>query len=345
MFCWKFPRYLMTLLIFSAIFSCKNGRNQAETIAIGPGSDPSYKNLNDSIKQFPSDASLYLQRALRLTRQNAHELAFDDFTKAWTLKPDLDNALPLAANLEILGKHSERLNLLESLNHEFPSNEQVSRLLADAYASSGNNRQALLIYNQMIARDSLDSETHYEKGLLLEQLKDTSGAIEALKKAYSSQGVDTYGLELARLYAEQKNPRSIQICDYILKHDSAALLIDPLFVKGIYYSNMKQYPLAIAQFDLCIHRDWKTTDAYLEKGMAYYHMQKYNAAVETFNMAITVTNTDPDAYYWLGRSYESLNRKTDAVLNYRKAVLLDKNFSEAMQRIKNLDPGFAEPVR
>ena len=94
----------------------------------------------------------------------------------------------------------------------------------------------------MLAKDSLDPETFYEKALLLEQLNDTAGAIKALQKAYTIQGVDTYGLELAHLFAEQKNPRALEICDFILRQDSLRLLIDPFFIKGIYYANVKQYP-------------------------------------------------------------------------------------------------------
>jgi hypothetical protein len=65
--------------------------------------------------------------------------------------------------------------------------------------------------------------------------------------------------------------------------------------------------------------------------------------MQTFNTAITVTNTDPDAYYWLGRCYEAQHLKIDAVNNYRKAVSLDKDFTEARQRMEILDSGFAHP--
>jgi Flp pilus assembly protein TadD len=305
--------------------------------------NPAYKNLNDSLRQFPADASLYLRRARRLTQDNAHELAYADFRKAFSLNSELEFALPYAANLEILGKHQERLSLLQSLDQKFPVNLQVGRLLAESYASSGNPAQALIIYNRMIAKDSLDTETMYEKALMLEQLKDTTQAIKTLLQAYTSQGVETYGLELAHLYAEQKNSRALKICDDILMQDSARLLIDPLFIKGIYYANIKQFPKAIVQFDSCIARDWKTTDAYLEKGRAYFHMENYPAAMQTFNMAITVTQTDPDAYYWLGRCYEAQQRKTEAIINYRKAISLDHDFKEAKQRMENLDSGFAHP--
>jgi len=340
-----FYKYLLCLVSFIALTNsaCKNKKNDPVTPASAVETNPSYKSLNDSIKKFPALASLYLQRAVRLTQENAHELAYDDFQKAWSLQPMVETALPLAANLAVLGKHADRIRLLEKVYQQNNSNPQVRRLLAEAYAEYGKPGQALLIYNDMIAKDSLDPETFYEKAILLEQLKDTAQAIAALQKAYSIQRVYTYGLELAHLYAEQKNPRAIEICNFILSMDSASILIDPFFIKGIYFANTKQYPKAIAQFDSCILRDWKITDAYLEKGRSYFHMGNFNEALKTFNMAITVSNTDPDAYYWLGRCYEAQHKKADAVSYYQKAISLDQNFVEAKQRMENLNRGFVHP--
>ena len=340
--CHKYPLCLLLMFVLTDT-ACKNKKNDPQTAASAVETNLLYKSLNDSIKKFPADASLYLRRAERLTQENAHELAYNDFQKAWTLQPLIENALPYAANLAILGKHADRIALLEKVNHLDSSNSQVRRLLAEAYAGFGKPEQALLIYDDMIAKDSLDPETSYEKALLLEQLKDTTQAIAALQKAYSIQRVDTYGLELAHLYAEQKNPKALEICNFILRQDSAFILIDPFFIKGIYFANMKLYPKAIAQFDSCILRDWKTTDAYLEKGRAYYHMGNFSEAMKTFNMAITVSNTDPDAYYWLGRCYEAQHKKVDAMNNYRKAISLDQNFIEAKQRMDLLDRGFVHP--
>lgn len=340
--CRKYPICLLLMMLL--ITACKNKKNDPETPASVVETNPLYKSLNDSIQKFPTDDSLYLRRAERLTQENAHELAYEDFKKAWTLQPSIKNALPYAANLAILGKHADRIGLLEKAYSQNNANLQVGRLLAEAYAGFGKPEQALHIYNDMIARDSLDPETFYEKALLLEQLKDTIRAIVALQKAYSLQSVDTYGLELAHLYAEQKNPKALEICNFILRQDSASILIDPFFIKGIYYANTKLYPKAIAQFDSCILRDWKTTDAYLEKGRAYFHMGNFNEALKTFKMAVSVSNTDPDAYYWLGRSYEALHKKTDATSNYRKAISLDQNFVEAQERINLLDSGgFVHP--
>jgi tetratricopeptide (TPR) repeat protein len=322
------------------ISACGNGPSISPESPVQ--SNPAYASLNDSIDLFPKDATLYLRLAIRLSQANAHELAYGDFKKAWSLRPSVEIALPFAANLQILGKSSERLALLKLCNAKFPANERLQRLLADAFSGTGNRDLALKQYQEILKKDPGDFETWYEQALLLEQINDTAGAINSLRKAYELQGVATYGLELAHLYAEQKNAKSLDICNFILKQDSGSQLIDPLFIKGIYYANMKQYPQAIAQFDSCISRDWKTTDAYIEKGIAYYHQQNYNAAINTFNMAVTVSNTDPDAYYWLGRCYEATHQKADAIINYQKTLSLNTSFTDAKEAIQRLQSGFGD---
>jgi len=330
-------RPAIALLFF--ISACKN--KPAEVL--GPlSANPAYKSINDSIAQFPDRDSLYLRRALRLSRDNAHEWAYGDFRKAFTLNPTLDNALPYATNLEILGKRNEKMALLNEMNKKYPDNPRVSRLLAEGFAASGDPRQALRIYDALIERDSLNPEPYYEKALLLEQNNDKPGAIACLQKAFALQQVDTYGLELAMLYAEQKDARALEICNSILRSDSARIQTDPLFIKGIYFANIRQFQKAITQFDSCIARDWKTTDAYLEKGRAYFQMKKFKEAMQTFTMAVTVTQTDPDAYYWLGRSLEAQNRNFEAIQNYQRALSLERNFPEARERIEKLR-GFAHP--
>ena len=336
---------LVLFFILTSTDACQNPKANQNVSLSRVDTDPAFKSITDSLRQFPADVSLLLRRATRLSQIGDHENAHTDYKNAWDMQPSIETGLPLASNLQILGNQEERLRILKNLSARTPENQQVERLLADAYSANNNNAQALKIYDHMLSIDSPDAETWYERAIVLEQLKDTANAIESLRKAYRKQTIDTYGLELAHIYAEQKNAKALQICDYILSNDSAGILIDPIFIKGIYFANIKQYPKAIEQFDICIHRDWKTTDAYLEKGMAFFQMKKFGAAMETFNMAITVSNSDPDAYFWLGRSEEALGRKTDAVSNYQKAILLDKTFEEARQRIKMLDSGFVEPTR
>jgi tetratricopeptide (TPR) repeat protein len=188
----------------------------------------------------------------------------------------------------------------------------------------------------MLQTDSLDFEAWYEKGLLEEKNSDTADAILALRKAYAIQPLNTYGLELAHLYAETRNAAALPICDAILKKDSAHDLLDPFFIKGIYFSNTVQYKKAIIQFDSCINRDWKFTDAYLEKGIALFKQKQYQPALLSFQMTIKVSQTYADGYFWIGRCYEATGLKQEAILYYREALALDKEFTEAAEGIKRL---------
>ena len=134
----------------------------------------------------------------------------------------------------------------------------------------------------------------------------------------------------------KKNPRALQICDFLLAKDSGSLETEPLYMKGVYYAETKQYTRAIEQFDSCISRDWKMTDAYIEKGIIFFGMKQADSALKIFTMAATVSNTDPDAYFWMGRCYEAKGDKQQAAANYDRAYAIDHNFTEAHEGLRRV---------
>ncbi len=329
--------YLYGILFISfAVSGCGGSDNQNTEETSTILKSPVFTSINDSIKKSPNDAGLHLRRAQLLSQNNAHEIAYKDYKKAWQLNPSKETGLYYAANLSIIGKLSEKISLLETCIKKFPDNGEFKRLMGEAYMETGKSKLALQLYDSLLQKDSLDFESWYEKGLLLEQLKDTPQAIIALEKAWRMQPVSTYALELAHMYAETKNADAITICDEVLSHDSSKALIDPFFIKGIYYSNTHNYNQAVVQFDSCIRRDWKFTDAYTEKGIVFFKQKNYDEALNTFHMATVVSNTDPDAYYWMGRCYEAINRKEEAIAFYERALALDKDFIEARAALKRL---------
>jgi tetratricopeptide (TPR) repeat protein len=327
----SFSAGLLVLLFF--VPGCRTHEN-------GAGEDllktQPYASLTDSIDQFPGNASLYLRRAELLSRNNQHEIAFNDFKKSWDLNQDEQTAFEYVSNLSITGKSAEALKFLQDCIVKFPADQEFKRLLSDAYMQSGRPAEALMIFDNLIKTDSSDAEAWYEKGKLLEQTHDTLNAISSLKKAYILLPTITYSLELADIYAEKNNREAIRLCDEVLSRDSARELTDPFFIKGIYFSNTRQYDEAVIQFDSCIGRDWKLTDAYIEKGIAFFKEKNYDNALNTFRMAASVTLTSPDAYFWIGRCYEAINKKEEAAQYYQKALLLDRDFSEARAALKRV---------
>jgi tetratricopeptide (TPR) repeat protein len=236
----------------------------------------------------------------------------------------------------MVNRVDEAIALLEQGMKQFPDNAEFSRRLSEVYAQTGKTREALQQYNSMLQQDSSNFEIWYDKGMLLAQLKDSSAAIQALEKSFSLQPINYSGLALASLYIAAKNPRALEICDILLSTDTAAQQTDPIYMKGVYYSETKQYEKAIEQFDECIRRDWKMTDAYIEKGIVLYDQKQYNDALKIFNLASTVSNTNPDTYFWIARSYEAIGKKEEAIRNYERAITLDRNFGEAWEALQRL---------
>ncbi|HVM89312.1 MAG TPA: tetratricopeptide repeat protein [Puia sp.] len=323
----------LIIFCFAACHSSDSGDNNTENIL----KKTPFATLTDSIKRFPGNAMLYFERAELLTQNNFHEIARSDYIKCWELQKDPQIALKYASNLSILGNEKELLHFLQNCIALFPQEMEFKRLLGEAYVQSGDIRQGIALYDSLLKNDSSDFEAWFEKGRLLAQAKDTAAAILSLQKAYSLQPVNTFALELAHLYAETKNPKAVTICDTVLSGDSTRSLIDPFFIKGIYYSNLVQYEKAIIAFDSCISRDWKFTDAYIEKGIALYKQKNYDAAMNIFRIAATVSNTDPDAYFWIGRCYETINKLQQAAEYYQRAVELDKDFPEAREALKRVE--------
>lgn len=330
--------FFLLLSVTTLLIACNSHDTKKDDEQAAILHRPPFAPLTDSLETAKGDlaAGLYFRRGELLARSNHHELAANDYRNSWKLDPEERTGFRYASTLSIIGQLAPAVQLLQDCEKRFPGNAAFPSMLADLYQQAGRNKQALDIYDDMLRRDSLNNDAWYEKGLLLEKIQDTPNAINALKKAYALQPVNTYGLELAHLYAESRNPVSLSICDDVLRKDSTHENIDPLFIKGIYYSNTAQYKKAIVQFDSCIGRDWKFTDAYLEKGIALYKQNRYDSAMSTFLMTVKVSDTYPDGYYWVGRCYEATGRKDQAILYYRQALALDKDFTEAADHIKHL---------
>lgn len=329
-------KIVLALAIIVIISSCGSSDKDARKSTANIYESAPIKDLSDSIKQFPNDPQLRISRALALSHMNEHEKATPDYRKAWELTGDENVLLSYASNLIMAQDLQQAVRLLEEGAKKFPGNAEFSRRLAEINLQRGQTNDALAQFDNMIQSDSTNFEAWYEKGMLLARMKDTAGAIKALETSFNLVPVNYTGMALANLYAARKNPRALTICNILLARDSANAQTEPVYMKGVYYANAKQYDNAMKAFDECIRRDWKMTDAYIEKGIILYERQQYDDALKLFNLTTTVSNTDADAYYWLGRCYEATGNTNDAITNYERALSLDNTFTEAHAALRRL---------
>jgi tetratricopeptide (TPR) repeat protein len=329
-------KLLICWLVAVLLGSCQSNDNTKDDYTNLLNSPP-FASLTDSINRDPKNVQLLMERALRLSQTDHHKAASADYEKAWKLSGDENIAFEYASSLLLASQVTKAVNILEEGNKKFPDNTEFSRRLAEIYLQNGEYRKAIDKYNTILLRDSANFEAWFDKGNLLLRLKDTTAAIQALERSFAILPINYSGMALAKIYVDRKNPRALQICNILLSADTTGVQTDPVYMKGVYYSEINDDNNALKEFEECIRRDWKMTEAYIEKGIIYFERKDYDTALKTFSMAATVSNTDPDAYYWMGRCYEATGRKADAITNYRRALALDTEFAEARAALHRLN--------
>lgn len=320
---------IFIILLFHA---CKTKDKSPSVQAVNTAilQEEPFNGITDSIAASPKDPALYLRRAEMLSQIRQYELAYADLTRAWDIAPDKTIGVYRVNMLFMAGKNEQGLTLLQELNKKNPDDINLKRRLGEALQQNGQYVEALTIYNKIIADDSLDFEAYHERALISLDKKDTADAIRDLETSFRQQPLQLTAVTLANLYAEAKNPRALELADIVIAKDSVKDQIDPVFIKGVYYGNIKNYPKALEQYNLCIRMDWKFQEAYIEKGIIYFDQKNLDEALQQFKLAATVSNTFPDAYFWQGRCYEELGKNEEALSNYARAFSLDKDFTEAV---------------
>lgn len=322
--------FLVLLAFFTACRS-KDRSTVVKEVNTAILSSDSFSGISDSIAASPKDPALYLRRAEMLSQASQYELAYADLTKAWELAPQQSIAEYRVSMLFMAGKNEQALTLLNELTKKFPENINLKRRMGEALLQNKQYVEALSVYNKIIAGDSLDFEAFHERALISLENKDTIAAIRDLETSFRLQPLQLTAVTLANLYAEAKNPRALVLADIVIARDSAKEQIDPVFIKGVYYANIKNYPKALEQYNTCIRMDWKFQEAYIEKGIIYFEQKNLDEALQQFKLAATVSNTYPDAYFWQGRCYEQLGKDDEALAYYARAYALDKDFVEAVE--------------
>jgi len=209
----------------------------------------------------------------------------------------------LVLTLQDAGRYKEAVNVLDSMN-----------------ISMGDSTQMKVYFDYLFKRSEL---------LLL--AGDTANAIKTLEFFIIPGELTEAGLQLANLYAETKNPKTIAFCDLMNKNDEGKRDPNPDYLKGVYYYNIDDYSKALEMFNSCIKKDYTFLDAYMEKGRILYKQSKFKEAMDVYDIAIKVSNSFADAHLWKGKCQEALGQKEEAKISYQRAYAFDKTLTEAKE--------------
>ncbi len=114
--------------------------------------------------------------------------------------------------------------------------------------------------------------------------------------------------------------KCIEDCNFILKTNTDALVYN---LRGISYSKLKKFNLAIKDFEKSIEFDDKNSSTYFNLGLTYLSLEKPNISMNLFIKAIELNSYNIPAYIELGIYYNSISEYKKAIDILSDGIILD----------------------
>lgn len=247
-----------------------------------------------------------------------------------------NNELENKKNAESINIPANLQRLLQQAN-EVDDNSDLRLQLAEKFDSAKLYQYAVAQMDSLLVSDSLNSGYWLKRGQYLRRAEDTVKAIKSFEYAARIYAGDEQLIELANLYAETKNPKTLTICNILVKNFPNGKYNDQAyFFEGLYYSKLSNVPKALAMFDQCLKTNFHFLDAYIEMGYLLYNEKQYKEALQVFTKLTQVSTSNADGYYWQAKCHEALNNKQEAIKQYKQALTIDANIQEAKAALTRL---------
>ena len=328
-------KYLPILFGFLLFVRCNDTPKKAETNPIF-NSEPALKEMTGYISNSPKDASLYYSRGKLLLKLKQDSLALKDFMMASSL--DTNNAGYYSTIGDMLFESKDvtgSLVWLQKAIAKNPTDPKAHLKIAKLFLFTQDHKKAFDEIEIVLRKDVYNPEAYFLKGMVYKDMKDTSHAISSFQSAL--QVVPDYQpaiVQLGLIYSAKNDPLAIKYLDNAYKVDSSDVF--PVFARGVYFQNHKEYEQAKAEYKKCIRKNRRYVDAYFNLGYIFMQQDSLEKAYHFYDLAISQQPDNPSAYYDRGACSEMMKKLKEAVMDYRRAAALDTSYKSPKEALKRL---------
>lgn len=202
---------------------------------------------------------------------------------------------------------------------------EVSSMLEKgrAYAAKGNYRQALKLFNKVLAKVPGNSTVWYNKALALKFLNHVPQALESFDKALVLAPNDVEAWFAKGVTLADSNQHKAALDCYF-----KTLEINPGFNQvwmniGMAYSDLGDYAEALNWYDKDLLVRPKDTEVLLCKGRALEKLNRAREAIESYKTALSITPDDAEILLMCGNFSRKGQRLDDALGYMQKAMKIN----------------------
>ena len=331
-------KYLLPVISFLFLLSCKQNNQSAKEPLTGIfARNAALKAATLRINEKPDNAKLYYERGVLLHSLKEDSLALNDFNKA--VKLDSTKSEYYSAIGDLLFEHKDLTGSVAWIRKAIelnPSDPKARLKIAKMLVYSRDYPNAFKEINKVLREDAMSPEAYFLKGMIYKDLSDSSA------KAYSSfltavQIQPDYKdalLQLGLLYDKDNDSVALRYYENAYKADTSD--VSSLYAKGMYYQNRERYEEAKQEYRRCIRSNSDYSNAYFNLGYVLLHQDSLEQASRPFSTVVTLDPTNAGAYYNKGLCNELMGKKQEAIADYKQALLFNKDYKEAKERLKQL---------
>ena len=327
-------------LIFGVLLfiSCNNHSENKAANTADPvfQNDPNLKIITEQIKQLPKDAGLYFQRGRLLRKMRLDTLAIKDYKMAVSLDSNRAEYYGEIGDMLFEDKNIDgSIEWIQKAIARDPKDLKSHLKIAKLFLYIKQYPRAFTEIDLVLRQDVYNPEAYFLKGMTYKDMKDTAKALSSFQT--SVQVAPDYRdaiIQLGLLYSAKRDPIALKYFDNAFKIDSTDVF--PLFAKGVYYQDAKDYVNAKEEYRECILRNRHYVDAYFNMGYILLQQDSVEKAYRQYNIVTKIDPRNPTGYYNRGLCSELMDSVKNAVDDYQLAVALDSSYKSPKEALKRL---------
>ncbi|KJD36930.1 TPR-domain containing protein [Tamlana sedimentorum] len=253
----------------------------------------------------------------------------------------------LAKAYTAIGNYDDALKYYELGVESNPQNTLLKYDYAKLLSGTKKFKEAKSMFSSLIKTDSLNPNFHYELGLVLEKLNDST-AINAFKTTFSLDNTHQKAIyEIAKMHLQQRE--YAQVDEYVDKGlESYQNNVKLISLKAQNYFWSQNYHEAIAWFEKLLDLGEKSAFVYEKISLSYAQHFNYEKAIEYRLKALKFNPHDATALYVIGTYYLNTNDYENAEKFIDDALfLLDKPLDKEYMKLAtvfNLQKKYKESI-
>ena len=214
------------------------------------------------------------------------------------------------------GRYVDAEKLSSSITRDLPKHQLAWKVLALALKQNGKISESLIAIQKSVQLEPMDSNAHYNLGVILQELKRLDEAEVSFKKT----------IELKPDYAEAHNNL------------------------GFILQKFKRLDEAEVSFKKTIELKPDYADAHNNLGVTLHLLGRFKESEACYRKTIELKPNYAEAYRNLGITLVDMGRLEEAMKNYTKAIELNPHSPWSLQDLAGLftnytpDEGFLHPV-